>query len=153
MLTVVTTLRELAEARTLFRTVIDELRAEGEPAALPPLGIMVEVPAAALSVADFDADFFSIGTNDLVQYVTAVARDDTGVAALYDPLSPAVLRLIREVAAQGAATGRPVSVCGDMAARPPQLAALLAAGVTSVSVAVGALAGAKAAIAEWTEAG
>ena len=153
MLPMVTAPRELAEARTLFQAVVDELRAEGHPAALPPLGIMVEVPAAALSVADFDADFFSIGTNDLVQYVTAVARDDTGVAALYDPLSPAVLRLIRDVAAHGAATGRPVSVCGDMAARPEQLAALLKAGVTSVSVAAGALAGAKAVIAGWAGAG
>ena len=107
MLPMVTAPQELAEARTLFRAVVDELRAEGQAAARPPLGIMVEVPAAALSVADFDADFLSIGTNDLVQYVTAVARDDAGVAALYDPLSLAVLRLIREVAAHGAATGPP----------------------------------------------
>ena len=85
-------------------------------------------PVAALSVTDFDVDFFSIGTNGLIKDVTAVAREDVGVAALYDPLSPTVLRLIREVAAHGTATGRPVSVCGDMAARPQQLAALLAAG-------------------------
>jgi phosphotransferase system enzyme I (PtsI) len=74
---------------------------------------MIEVPAAAIAVDQFDADFFSIGSNDLTQYVTAAGRDIGAVADLADPLNPAVMRLIASVARHGRESGRGVSLCGD----------------------------------------
>ena len=119
----------------------------GIEAAAPRLGMMVEVPAAALTIETFDADFFSIGTNDLTQYVLAAGRDSTAVADLLDPLHPAVLELIARVAGHGARSGREVSVCGEMAARPEGLRALLDAGIRTFSVPPAALASTKAALA------
>lgn len=147
MVPMVTVPAELDRARALFREAVAELEAEGVEARLAPLGMMVEVPAAALTIADFDADFYSIGSNDLVQYVTATSRDGAGVANLHDSLNPAVLELIGRVARHGAAAGREVSLCGDMAAEPACLARLLAAGLRAVSVAPAALARTKAAVA------
>jgi phosphotransferase system enzyme I (PtsI) len=115
----------------------------------PPLGIMVEVPAVAIAPELFqEAQFFSIGSNDLTQYVTASSRDDARVAALNDPSHPAVLRLIASVARHGRETGTPVSLCGDMASDPRHIAALLDAGITSLSVAPARITAIKAAIAE-----
>ncbi|MDB5362473.1 MAG: phosphoenolpyruvate-protein phosphotransferase [Rhodospirillales bacterium] len=146
MLPMVTIPRELEAARALFAAEVARLEADGVPGRLPPLGMMVEVPAAALAIEGFDAAFFSIGSNDLIQYTTASARDSDAVAALADPRNPAVLRLIGEVARHGAAAGREVSLCGDMAGDPAYLPALLAAGLTALSVAPVALAGVKAAV-------
>ncbi len=142
MLPMVTVPAELEAARAL-------LGAEAEALSLlpPPLGMMVEVPAAALSVADFAADFYSIGSNDLTQYVTAAARDIAAVAALADAANPGVLRLIAAVAAHGAASGREVSVCGDAAGDPALTAKLLDAGITVLSMAPNALPAVRAAIA------
>jgi phosphotransferase system enzyme I (PtsI) len=123
--------------------------AEGIPAGMPKLGMMVEVPAAALNIAAFDADFFSIGSNDLVQYVTAAGRDCDSVRDLYDPLEPGVLELIRRVAQHGRLVGREVSLCGDMASDPKYLPALLDTGLRAVSVAPARLARAKAHIAAY----
>ena len=114
---------------------------------VPPLGIMVEVPAAAIAIDRFDADFFSIGSNDLTQYVTAAARDIGTVAELADPHNPAVLRLIAVVARHGREVGRDVSLCGDAGGEPKLVAHLLHAGLRSLSVAPAALARAKQAIA------
>ncbi len=150
MVPMVTVPAELERARALFQEVVDELSAEGVEARLPPLGMMVEVPAAALAIATFDADFYSIGSNDLVQYVTAASRDNAAVAGLYDPLNPAVIELIGRVVDHGAATGREVSLCGDMAAEPKFLESLLKAGLRVLSVAPAALAPTKAAIARYT---
>ena len=127
--------------------VLDELAGEGLPAAMPRLGMMVEVPAAALNIAAFALDFYSIGSNDLVQYVTATSRDCAAVAALHDPRDPAVLELIGRVVAHGAATGREVGLCGDMASDPRYLPALLDLGLASLSVAPSRLAKVKAQIA------
>lgn len=135
MLPMVTVPEELAAARTLLDAVMDELQQAGVPAHRPMLGIMVEVPAAAIAVARFDAAFFSIGSNDLTQYVTAAGRDIGAVASLADPLNPAVLSLIQTVARHGLAHGRDVSLCGDAAADPDCIGALLAAGLRSLSVA------------------
>src|SRR5579859_3145044 len=146
MLPMITVPRELDAARALFAAEVARLEAAGTAARLPPLGMMVEVPAAALAIADFDAAFFSIGSNDLIQYTTASARDSNAVAALADPQNPAVLRLIGEVACYGATAGREVSLCGDMAGDPAHLPALLAAGLRTLSVAPGALAAVKAAV-------
>jgi phosphotransferase system enzyme I (PtsI) len=147
MLPMVTVPREVEETRELLNQVLDELAEEGLPAAMPRLGMMVEVPAAALNIAAFAVDFYSIGSNDLVQYVTATSRDCAAVAALHDPRDPAVLELIGRVVAHGAATGREVGLCGDMASDPRYLPALLDLGLASLSVAPSRLAKVKAQIA------
>ena len=148
MLPMVTTPSDLGEARALLDAVVAELRGEGLPAQAPPLGIMVEVPATALAIDGFDAAFFSIGSNDLVQYVTAASRDGADVAEYAQLSHPGVLRLIASVAAHGAAIGREVSLCGDAAADPQSVPLLLAAGIRTVSVAPSAVARVKAAIRE-----
>ena len=147
MLPMVTNPEEIDQVRRLLASEVRALRAAGIEAAAPRLGMMVEVPAAALTVERFDADFFSIGTNDLAQYVLAAGRDSAAVADLLDPLHPAVVELISRVADAGARTGREVSVCGEMAARPECLHALLEAGVRVLSVPPAALASTKAALA------
>ena len=147
MLPMVTKPDELEEARRLLAAEVRALRSAGTDAAMPRLGMMVEVPAAALTIEAFDADFYSIGTNDLTQYVLAAARDSTAVAGLLDPLHPAVLELIARVARAGERTGREVSVCGEMAARPECLRALLDAGIRVISVPPAAVASTKASVA------
>ena len=147
MLPMVTKPDELDETRRLLSAEVQALRSAGIDAAMPRLGMMVEVPAAAMTVETFDADFFSIGTNDLTQYVLAAGRDSTAVADLLDPLHPAVLELIARVAGACAGTGREVSVCGEMAAQPEGLRALLEVGIRTVSVPPAALASTKAALA------
>ena len=147
MLPMVTKPDELDETRRILSDEVRALRAAGIDAAMPRLGMMVEVPAAALTVEAFDADFFSIGTNDLTQYVLAAGRDSSAVADLLDPLHPAVLELIARVAAACDRAGREVSVCGEMAAQPECLRALLDGGIRAVSVPPAALAATKATIA------
>lgn len=142
MLPMVAVPAELDAARTLLDEAAEQCRL---PA--PPLGIMVEVPAAALCAERFAADFYSIGSNDLVQYTLAAARDISGVAALADPADPAVLELIRRTVAAGAARGVEVSLCGDAAGQPAMTAHLLQAGLRSLSMAPAAVAEVKQAIA------
>jgi phosphotransferase system enzyme I (PtsI) len=149
MLPMIATAEELAETRQVFAACLAELRAQGVSAELPPLGIMVETPAAAIAIDLLDAAFYSIGSNDLTQYVMAAARDSGGrVAALNDPGHPAVIRLIKHVVAHGQANARPVSLCGDMASDPALLKRLLATGLKRLSVAPAALGRIKLAIAE-----
>jgi len=149
MLPMIATADELTETRQIFAACLEELRAQGVPAELPPLGIMVETPAAAIAIDLLDAAFYSIGSNDLTQYVMAAARDSGGrVAALNDPGHPAVIRLIKHVVAHGQANARPVSLCGDMASDPALLKRLLATGLKRLSVAPAALGRIKLAIAE-----
>jgi phosphotransferase system enzyme I (PtsI) len=140
---------EFARFRGLFEEVLEELSANRVAAARPALGMMVEVPAAALNVAAFDADFFSIGSNDLIQYVLAASRDEPAVASLYRAHDPAVLELIRRVVAAGSEQGKEVSLCGEMAADPALVPRLLGAGLRRLSVAPAALGAVKAAIAAW----
>ena len=140
---------EFAAFAALFEDVLGELKAAGVAAARPPLGMMVEVPAAALNVAAFPADFLSIGSNDLIQYVMAASRDEPAVANLYRPRDPAVLELIRRVVSISEAQGKEVSLCGEMAADPALVAQLLAAGLRRLSVAPAAIGKVKAAIAAW----
>ena len=147
MLPMVTKPDELDETRRILSDEVRALHAAGIDAAMPRLGMMVEVPAAALTIEAFDADFFSIGTNDLTQYVLAAARDSGAVADLLDPLHPAVLELIARVAAACDRAGREVSVCGEMAAQPECLRALFDAGIRVLSVPPAALAATKATIA------
>jgi phosphotransferase system enzyme I (PtsI) len=132
---------------------VDAVRAmlAAEAAALalpmPPLGIMVEVPAAALCAEQFAADFYSIGSNDLTQYTLAAARDIAAVAALNDAGNPAVLALIARTVAAGSARGVEVSLCGDAAGEPRLVAPLLRAGLRTLSVAPRLVAATKQAIA------
>ena len=113
-----------------------ELDARGEPYGPVALGAMIEVPAAALMVRTFLQyfDFLSIGTNDLIQYTLAIDRADEAVAHLYDPLHPAVLRLVAEVIAEGRAQGKEVSVCGEMAGDAALTRLLLGLGLRSFSM-------------------
>jgi phosphoenolpyruvate-protein phosphotransferase (PTS system enzyme I) len=147
MLPMVTVPEELEAARALLQEEIADFARAGTPVPEPELGIMVEVPAAALSICRFDAAFFSIGSNDLTQYLTAAGRDSAAVADLADPLNPAVLDTIANVARHGREAGRDVSVCGDAAGEPVVIPALLCAGIRSLSVASSSLAACKLAIA------
>jgi phosphotransferase system enzyme I (PtsI) len=148
MLPMVTTPTDLSAARCLLDEAVATLHARGVAAKAPSLGIMVEVPGTAIAIDQFDAAFFSIGSNDLVQYVTAASRDGADVAEYAQLSHPGVLRLIANVAAFGTATGHEVSLCGDAAADPRSIPALLEAGVRVVSVAPSAIARTKAAIRE-----
>jgi phosphoenolpyruvate-protein phosphotransferase (PTS system enzyme I) len=136
MLPMITVPKEIDSAAALLDDAVADLQREGIASVRPPLGIMVEVPAVAIVPTLFKAAaFFSIGSNDLTQYVTAAARDIADVAALNDYGHPAVTSLIAQVVAAGARIGRDVSLCGDMGGDPKHLPALLAAGLRSVSVA------------------
>ena len=140
MFPMVTSAVELEAGRKLFSDVVQRLQAHGIAAMLPELGIMVEVPAAALAVTTFKASFFSIGSNDLAQYVLACDRSNGALAPLMDPLHPAVLELISRTAEHGRRAGISVSLCGDMASDPRCLRALLNCGLRELSVNASALA-------------
>ncbi len=149
MIPMVTVPEELDRCRALFEQACDALVREGLEAKMPPLGMMVEVPAAALTIEDFNADFFSIGSNDLIQYVAAASRDEPQLADLTRP-SRAVFNLIRHVVDHADCAGRETSLCGDLAGDPGQVAALLDQGLRIFSVAPGALGPVKAAIARYS---
>ncbi len=138
MLPLVVTLEEVRAARRLLGEAADELAARGvEHRRDVPLGVMVETPAAAV-VADMlapEVAFFSIGTNDLVQYTLAVDRGNVNLASRFTPLHPAVLRLISRTVRMGDDAGREVSVCGEMASQPLMAFALIGLGVRQLSVA------------------
>ncbi|WP_076859069.1 phosphoenolpyruvate--protein phosphotransferase [Bradyrhizobium mercantei] len=134
MFPMVTSADELEVGRKLFVQVVAELQANGVAAALPELGIMVEVPAAALAIPSFKASFFSIGSNDLAQYVLACDRSNGALAGLLDPLHPAVVELIKRTAEHGQRTGISVSLCGDMASDPRCTSTLLNCGLRELSV-------------------
>jgi len=140
MFPMVTSADELEAGRKLFADIVQRLQADGIAAMLPELGIMVEVPAAALAVSSFKASFFSIGSNDLAQYVLACDRSNGALAPLMDPLHPAVLELIARTAEHGRRAGISVSLCGDMASDPRCLPALLNCGLRELSVTTSALA-------------
>lgn len=138
LLPMVTNVGEVRQAREIYERVARRLRRRGEklPEKLPMLGIMIETPGAALA-ADalaLEADFFAIGTNDLCMYALAVDRAATEVAALYDPLHPAVLRLIQFATEAALRLRMPVSVCGEMAANPLLTPLLLGLGLRSFSM-------------------
>lgn len=148
MVPMITLASELAETSALLDQVMADLARDGVAAKRPPLGIMVEVPAVAIAPELLaKAAFFSIGSNDLTQYVMAAGRDEASVDSLGDPAHPAVLRLIAGVAHYGRARGIPVSLCGDMASEPRHLAALIAAGLRTLSVSPASIARVKAALA------
>jgi phosphoenolpyruvate-protein phosphotransferase (PTS system enzyme I) len=130
-------LEELRAARAAVSQAAETLRSRGEPVVDVPIGVMIELPSAALT-ADLlarEADFFSIGTNDLIQYCLAVDRTDDRVSRLYEPLHPAILRAIRLVVRAGRRARIPIAVCGEMAADPVLLTVLLGLGLRELSMA------------------
>jgi phosphocarrier protein FPr len=147
MFPMVTTAAEVVAARGALDRAATALGLPGLPAGLE-VGIMVEVPAAALNAAHLVplVDFVSIGTNDLAQYTMAAERGNAAVAALGDALDPAVLRLVGEVCRAAVPRGVRVAVCGELAAEPGAAAVLLGLGVRELSVAAPSVAGVRAAV-------
>jgi phosphotransferase system enzyme I (PtsI) len=134
-------LEQLRAARTAVIRAADALREAGITPGEVEIGVMIEVPSAAIT-ADLlarEADFFSIGTNDLIQYCLAVDRTDDRVSGLYEPLHPAILRTIRGAARAGRRGGIPVAVCGEMASDPVLLVLMVGLGLREFSMAPGAV--------------
>jgi phosphoenolpyruvate-protein phosphotransferase (PTS system enzyme I) len=142
MLPMVNSLDEVRRTRTLLEEEEARLRRDRIPYnPAYKLGVMIETPAAALIAPELTrvADFFSIGTNDLVQYTVAVDRGNSRLAHLYTPFHPAVVKLLRRIGDAGRAAGIEVSVCGEMAANPLGVFLLIGLGFTSLSVGHAAL--------------
>jgi phosphotransferase system enzyme I (PtsI) len=139
MIPMVSVPAEMARVRAAVAEAAAALSARGVPYRVPPIGMMVEVPAAALALDAFDTDFVSIGSNDLTQYTLAAGRDEPSVAALADTAEPAVLRLIAMTVAAANARAIPVSLCGDAGGDPRLVPLLLAAGLRSLSMAPSAV--------------
>jgi len=142
MLPLVNDVSEIQRTRQLLDEEADKLRAEGIPFNDGyKLGVMIETPAAALTAAELarHSDFFSVGTNDLVQYTLAVDRGNARLAPLYNPFHPAVIRLLEKTARAGRDAGIEVCVCGEMAANPLGVFVLLGLGITAFSVAPSSL--------------
>lgn len=152
MVPLVTGVEELRQVRALIRRYADEFSREGVACNKDvPVGVMIETPAAAL-MADAlaaEADFFSIGTNDLTGYTMAVDRGNDRVRYLYSAFNPAVLRSIRSVIAAGTAAGIPVGMCGEAAADPLLIPLWISFGLTEYSVGPASILATRAAIAGW----
>jgi phosphotransferase system enzyme I (PtsI) len=143
LLPLVSTLDDLDAALEIIGQVRKDLLSRGEDDGRPvPIGVMIETPAAA-ETCDLMAprvDFFCVGTNDLIQYYLVIDRSDHSMAELYSPFHPAILRCLRHIRALLAPSGKPVTVCGEMAADPQAAAVLLGLGFTAFSVSLGAYA-------------
>ncbi|HJL05774.1 MAG TPA: phosphoenolpyruvate--protein phosphotransferase [Polyangiaceae bacterium LLY-WYZ-15_(1-7)] len=141
MFPMVSDVGELRRARALVREVEEALDREGLPRGSVRVGAMIEVPSAALLAGQLlaQADFLSVGTNDLVQYTLAVDRSNPDVAPLGDPAHPAVLQLLARVVEAGRVHGKPVAMCGDMAADPIALPVVLGLGFRRLSMPLGSL--------------
>ena len=136
MFPMITTLEEMRRVRNLVRKAIRQLTTEGKDFHEVPLGLMLEVPAAAISIESIleVVDFVSIGSNDLVQYLMAADRDNPKVSHLCQPLSPPVLRVLHDVIGHCNAANCPVTVCGEMAGQPRAFVLLLGMGLRSFSM-------------------
>lgn len=149
----VASLSELRAVRALLERAIAEVDRAGHPrAARIPLGVMVEVPSAAIMASEMarEAEFLSIGTNDLVQYALAVDRGSPDLAYLATPFDPAILRLIRGVVAAGEGATREVSVCGAMASDPMAAVLLVGMGIRVLSLEAAAIPTVKAALCRFS---
>ena len=141
---------QVRSARKLVREAATDLEARGIDVPHVPIGVMIEIPAAAYT-ADLlarEVDFFTIGTNDLIQYCLAVDRADERVSRLYEPLHPAILRVILMVRRAAARARIPVSLCGEMASDPALLTLLVGLGLTEFSMTPGAIGVAKQVLSE-----
>jgi phosphotransferase system enzyme I (PtsI) len=146
----VSSVEQLREARRMIAEAVAELARRGERVPMVPVGVMIEIPAAAYT-ADLlarEVDFFTIGTNDLIQYCLAVDRSDERVSRLYEPLHPAILRMILMVRRAAGRQRIPVSLCGEMASDPALLTLLVGLGLTDFSMTPGAIPVAKQVLGE-----
>jgi len=137
VLPLISTITELREAKRIISEVKQELAEERvEHNAMLPIGVMIEVPAAAMMADVFarEANFLSVGTNDLIQYILAVDRANENVGYLYQPLHPAILRTLAHLVRTADSTQVPLEVCGEMAANPLQAIALIGLGVRALSL-------------------
>jgi phosphotransferase system enzyme I (PtsI) len=136
MFPMITTVEELRRLRTMVHKCGAQLTQQGRPYAEVPLGMMLEVPAAAISIDSMlpYVDFVSIGSNDLVQYLMAADRDNPKVSHLCQPLSPAVLKVLRRVIRSCLHAHKPLTLCGEMAAQPRSFVLLFAMGLRSFSM-------------------
>jgi len=146
----VSSVEQLREGRAMVAEAAAELARRGIEAPPVPIGVVIEIPAAAFT-ADLlarEADFLTIGTNDLIQYCLAVDRADERVSRLYEPLHPAILRIIRIVARAARRHRIPLSLCGEMASDPALLVLLVGLGLTDFSMTPGAIGVAKQVLSE-----
>jgi phosphotransferase system enzyme I (PtsI) len=132
----ITALEEIKKVRTIVRRACEQLKAEQKAYCEVQLGIMIEVPAAAISIQDFlnVVDFVSIGSNDLVQYLMAADRDNPKVSHLCQPLSPPVLRVLSRVIRAARQVNKPITLCGEMAGQPRAFLILFGMGLRSFSM-------------------
>jgi phosphotransferase system enzyme I (PtsI) len=139
LLPMISSVSEISQVRDALAQVARRLKRRGVrlPNPMPPLGVMIEIPGAALAADALAAtcDFFAIGTNDLIQYTLAIDRGDEQVAHLYNPLHPAVLRLIQFAVEAALRARKPVSLCGEMAGDPRYTALLVGLGIRDLSMA------------------
>jgi phosphotransferase system, enzyme I, PtsP len=138
LLPMVASVGEVDDSLKLVQRAWQELIDEGLRVVMPKVGVMVEVPSAVY-IAEAIArrvDFVSVGTNDLVQYLLAVDRNNARVADLYHALHPAVLRALREIVTSVHLVSKPVSICGEMASDPPCVVLLLGTEIDSLSVSI-----------------
>src|SRR6185503_17636871 len=134
----ISSLEEVREVHQLFDEIRSQLSEQGYSTADDvPVGAMIEVPSALLELDRIvrEVDFVSVGTNDLVQYLLAVDRDNPWVSGLYDPHHPAVVRALKQVAVAATSAGKSCSVCGEIASDPAVTLLLLGFGYDAVSVA------------------
>lgn len=141
MLPMISDVGEVDEAMALIRRAHQELLEDGEPVLLPPIGVMIEVPSAVYQIDALAqrVAFFSVGTNDLTQYLLAVDRNNSRVAEMYQTLHPAVIRALAQIVDGAHRHGKPVGVCGELAGDPVAAVVLLGLGVDSLSMSVGSL--------------
>ena len=131
MLRMVTTLQEWQQAKAFIREVDRKLNLP-----VPPCGVLFEVPLAILEMDTFmkEIEFASIGTNDLIQYLSAADRNNAKVNYLYNPIEPAFLRIVRNAIEEATTQGKPVSICGEMAGNPMYTVLLIGLGLRRFSV-------------------
>jgi phosphotransferase system enzyme I (PtsI) len=137
LIPMISSMEEVLQVKEFLELTKEELRSEGVPYSDKiPFGIMIEVPSVAI-IADQlvkEVDFLSIGTNDLIQYTLAVDRDNDLVNSLYQPLNPAVLRLIQTVTEVAKKANKPVTLCGEMAGNPQYIPLLVGMGLSDLSM-------------------
>lgn len=137
LLPMICTLSEIAMAKQLLSEVVDILEKDGVPFKSDiPLGVMIEVPSAVIMADEIVkvVDFLSVGTNDLIQYAFAVDRNNKYVSELYQPLNPAILRMLNKLVTIAKVADKPISVCGEMAGQPMYVPLLLGMGIREISM-------------------